>query len=105
MEVALLPGGGRYQYYRDHPVSRAPVMDLVTFGEAMVRLSPSGFERLEQARSLDLYVGGAELNVAVAAARIGLATRWISRLPENPLGRLIAARAGGQGVDVPERKS
>ena len=39
-------------------------MDLVTFGEAMVRLTPPGFQRLEQARSLDVSVGGAELNVA-----------------------------------------
>ncbi len=28
--------------------------DVVTFGEAMVRLSPPHFQRLEQARSLDL---------------------------------------------------
>src|SRR6185436_16822562 len=75
-------------------------MDLVTFGEAMVRLTPPGFQRLEQARSLDVYVGGAELNVAVGAARLGLASRWVSRLTENALGRMIAGRAREQGVDV-----
>jgi 2-dehydro-3-deoxygluconokinase len=75
-------------------------MDLVTFGEAMVRLTPPGWQRLEQARSLDVHVGGAELNVAVAAARLGLAARWVSRLPDNALGRLIAGRAREQGVDL-----
>ena len=75
-------------------------MDLVTFGEAMVRLTPPSFHRLEQAHSFDAYVGGGELNVAVAAARLGVASRWVSRLPENALGRMIANRAREQGVDV-----
>jgi 2-dehydro-3-deoxygluconokinase len=75
-------------------------MDLLTFGEGMVRLTPPGFQRLEQARSFDVHVGGGELNVAVGAARLGLTTSWISRLCENPLGRMIAARAREQGVDT-----
>ena len=75
-------------------------MDLVTFGEAMVRLTPPGFQRLEQARSFDAHVGGAELNVAVAAARLGAASRWVSRLPDNSLGRMIANRAREHGVDA-----
>jgi 2-dehydro-3-deoxygluconokinase len=40
------------------------------------------------------------LNVAVGAARLGLASRWVSCLPENPLGRMIANRAREHGVDV-----
>jgi 2-dehydro-3-deoxygluconokinase len=74
-------------------------MDLVTFGEAMVRLTPPDFQRLEQARSFDAYVGGGELNVAVAGARLGVSTRWVSRLPENPIGHMIANRAREQGVN------
>lgn len=75
-------------------------MDLVTFGEAMLRLSPPGGQRLEETSSLAATVGGSELNVAVLAARLGIASRWVSRLPDNALGRLIAARAREQGVDV-----
>ena len=75
-------------------------MDLVTFGEAMVRLTPPSFQRLEQAHSLDVYVGGGELNVAVAAARLGVLARWVSRLPQNALGRMIAGKAREQGVDA-----
>jgi 2-dehydro-3-deoxygluconokinase len=72
--------------------------DVITFGEAMVRLSPPGFRRLEQARSLDVYVGGAELNTAVALARLGHSAAWVSRLTRNPLGRLIANHAREAGV-------
>ena len=75
-------------------------MTLVTFGEAMVRLTPPDFQRLEQARRFDVHVGGGELNVAVAAARFGTPARWVSRLPDNPLGRMIAARAREQNVDT-----
>ncbi|MGH7651709.1 MAG: PfkB family carbohydrate kinase, partial [Gemmatimonadaceae bacterium] len=75
-------------------------MDLVTFGEAMVRLTPPNFQRLEQARTFDVHVGGGELNVAVAASRLGVAARWVSCLPENALGRMIASRAREQGVDT-----
>src|SRR3954468_17019150 len=72
--------------------------EVVTFGEAMIRLSPPNFPRLEQARSLDLQVGGAELNTAVALARLGRSTAWVSRLTDNPLGRLIANHAREAGV-------
>src|SRR5947207_9015228 len=72
--------------------------EIVTFGEAMIRLNPPNFKRLEQATSLDLMVGGAELNTAVALARLGHATAWVSRLTRNPLGRLIANHARHAGV-------
>ncbi len=74
--------------------------DVITFGEAMIRLSPPNFRRLEQAKSLDLQVGGAELNTAVAVSRLGRSASWVSRLPENPLGRLIANHAREAGVDT-----
>jgi 2-dehydro-3-deoxygluconokinase len=75
-------------------------MELVTFGEAMLRLTPPSNQPLAQAKSFDVYVGGAELNVAVAAAKLGVASRWVSRLPENPIGHIIADRAQEQGVDI-----
>jgi len=74
--------------------------DVVTFGEAMVRLSPPNFLRLEQAQSFDVRVGGAELNTAVGVARLGRSAAWVSRLTNNPLGRLIANRAREAGVST-----
>jgi 2-dehydro-3-deoxygluconokinase len=74
--------------------------DLVTFGETMIRLSPPGHRRLEQATAFDVNVGGSELNTAVAAARLGLSSRFVTRLTRNPLGRMIANKAREQGVDT-----
>lgn len=74
--------------------------DLVTFGEAMIRLSPPAQRRLEQTTELDVTVGGAELNVAGGAARLGLTTSWVSCLPDNPLGRMARNRAREFGIDV-----
>jgi 2-dehydro-3-deoxygluconokinase len=72
--------------------------DVITFGEAMVRLSPPQFRRLEQTPSLDVLVGGAELNSAAALARLGRSSAWVSRLTRNPLGRLITNHARAVGV-------
>jgi 2-dehydro-3-deoxygluconokinase len=66
----------------------------------MVRLSPPNFRRLEQANSLEVMIGGAELNTAVGLARLGHSTSWVSRLTNNPLGRLIANRAREAGVNT-----
>jgi 2-dehydro-3-deoxygluconokinase len=74
--------------------------EVITFGEAMVRLSPPNFRRLEQTRSLDVQVGGAELNTAVGLARLGHTTAWVSRLTRNPLGRLVANHAREAGVST-----
>ena len=73
-------------------------MEVITFGEAMVRLTPPDKRRLEQAYSLDVEIGGAELNTAVGLSRLGRRAAWVSRLTNNPLGRLIANRAREAGV-------
>ena len=74
--------------------------DVVTFGEAMLRLSPPHFARLEQTHSLDVEIGGSELNVAVGVSRLGMSAAWISKLPSNALGRMVRNRARELGVDV-----
>src|ERR1700722_679479 len=72
--------------------------DLITFGEVMVRLAPPHFQRLEQARSLDVEIGGAEFNTASGITRLGRRAAWVSRLPNNPLGKLITNRVREAGV-------
>jgi 2-dehydro-3-deoxygluconokinase len=76
------------------------MVDVVTFGEAMIRLSPPHYQRLEQATSLDVQIGGGELNVAVGVSRLGLKSTWVSRLPKNSLGRLMENRIRQAGVDT-----
>ncbi|MCE9561211.1 MAG: sugar kinase [Planctomycetes bacterium] len=74
--------------------------DLIAFGEVMVRLAPPHFQRLEQARSLDIEIGGAEFNTAAGLTRLGRTAGWVSRLPDNPLGKLIANRVREAGVST-----
>jgi 2-dehydro-3-deoxygluconokinase len=73
---------------------------VVSFGEAMLRLTPPRFERLERTASLDISPGGAELNSAVTVAALGVPARWVSVLPDNPLGRNLARTARAHGVDL-----
>lgn len=82
---------------RLHP---PPEQGVVTFGEAMIRLNPPGFQRIEQATQMELQPGGAELNVAVALARLGASVRWVSILPDNPLGKWLANQARLHQVDL-----
>jgi len=73
---------------------------VVTFGEAMIRLAPPHFRRIEQTQSLDLEIGGAELNTAVGLCRLGRQASWVSRLTDNALGRVLGNRAREAGVDT-----
>jgi 2-dehydro-3-deoxygluconokinase len=74
---------------------------VVTFGEVMMRLSPPGYLRFEQAQSFDLVYGGSEANVAVSLSNYGVETDFVTRLPENDLGDACLAflRKHGVGVD------
>jgi 2-dehydro-3-deoxygluconokinase len=73
---------------------------VVSFGEAMVRLTPLGNERLERAQTLAVTVGGAELNTAVTLSCLDVAATWVSRLPDSPFGRAIGRGARTSGVDI-----
>lgn len=73
---------------------------LLGLGESLLRLSAPGHERLDAAGELDVHVGGAEMNVLVAAAALGLDCTWVTRLADNPLGRRIASHARTHGVEA-----
>ena len=74
--------------------------DLVSLGECMLRLSPPGHGRLEFSPTLEVWVGGGEYNVGYALSRLGLRTGFVSRLVDNPLGRIILNHARAVGMDV-----
>lgn len=60
---------------------------VVTFGEIMMRLSPPHFLRFSQTNSFDVIYGGGESNVAVSLANFGVPTEFVTRLPDNDMGR------------------
>lgn len=74
--------------------------DLMSLGECMIRLSPPGHGRIEFANMLEVWVGGGEYNVAYALARLGLRTGFLSRLVDNPVGRIILNHGRSVGMDV-----
>ena len=74
--------------------------DVVTFGEAMIRLSSPEYRRLENATKLDVEIGGGEYNVAVGCAHLGLKTAWVSRLVDNWTGWVIRNKGREHGVDM-----
>lgn len=76
--------------------------EVVLFGEAMLRFSPPGRQRLEQANTLDVWPAGAELNTAVGLARLGTTAGWVSRLPATALGQKLVSAAQAAGVDTSE---
>ena len=47
-------------------------------------------------------VGGAELNVAIGCARLGLKSGWISRIGNDDFGKYILKTARGEGIDTSE---
>src|SRR5438046_4018890 len=77
-----------------------PSYDLLTCGETLLRLSPPGLQRLEQARLFETGIGGSELNVGCLLARLGRRVAWVSRLPEGPLGRIVDGEARRHRVDT-----
>ncbi len=76
------------------------VKRIVTFGEAMIRLTPPRNERIDRTTSFDLSPGGAELNVGVTLAALGNDVRWVSVLPDNGLARYLDRQARAHYVDM-----
>lgn len=74
--------------------------DVITLGETMMRFTPPGVQRIDQAPHFELEVGGTESNTSVGLSRLGMKVAWLSRLPSNPLGKRIARTLAGQGVDT-----
>ena len=74
---------------------------VVTFGEIMLRLAPPGFLRFSQASSFDVVYGGGESNVAVSLANYGVPVDFVTRLPNNDIGKcaLMEMRKRGVGTD------
>ena len=73
---------------------------VVTFGEIMLRLSPPGFLRFSQTNAFDLVYGGGESNVAVSLANYGVASSFVSRLPNNDIGDCALMEMRKRGVDT-----
>jgi len=81
-------------------VARAVSGRAVCFGELLLRLTAPGRELLLQNGRLDVHIGGAEANVAVAHASLGHQAAMVSRVPDNALGNAAVAHLRRYGVSV-----
>ena len=66
----------------------------------MLRLSPPGYQRLSQCKSLDMCFGGGEANVAVSLSCYGQKARFVTKLPDNDLGQACLGELRRYGVDT-----
>lgn len=73
-------------------------IDAVCVGETMAVLTSP--EALGEGARLSVGTGGAESNVAVALTRLGHRAAWVSRVGEDPFGRIVTAAVARSGVDV-----
>jgi len=75
-------------------------LDVITAGETMVLGVPPRSGRLRHAGSLELKIGGAESNLAIALSRLGLSAGWVGFLGDDEPGQLVLDRIRAEGVDT-----
>jgi 2-dehydro-3-deoxygluconokinase len=73
---------------------------VITAGETMALVVPTSPGRLRHATSLVLSIGGAESNLAIGLARLGIPSTWVSVLGDDELGELVLHRVRAEGVDT-----
>ena len=73
---------------------------ILTIGDAMITMNPMANGPLRYVTHFERKVGGAELNFAIACARLNLETVWVSRLGEDEFGRYIFNFVRGEGIDT-----
>jgi 2-dehydro-3-deoxygluconokinase len=74
-------------------------LDVITYGEAMMLLVADRPGPLELAQSFHKRTAGAETNVAIGLARLGLKVGWASRLGTDSMGRYLLAAMQAEGID------
>jgi dehydrogluconokinase len=75
------------------------MMDAVTLGEAMTLFVAEAPGPLEGVMRFTKRTAGAETNVAIGLARLGLKVGWQSRLGADSMARYLIAAIAGEGVD------
>jgi sugar/nucleoside kinase (ribokinase family) len=74
-------------------------LDVITFGEAMMMLVADRPGPLELAETFSKRTAGAETNVAIGLARLGLKVGWASRLGADSMARYLLGAMQAEGID------
>ena len=73
---------------------------IVTFGEIMMRLNPSGYLRFLHAENFEASYAGGEANVAVSLANFGMNAAFVSKVPTHEIGQCAVNALRHYGVDT-----
>jgi len=76
------------------------VPEVMAIGETMLLAVPPRPDRLRHSASVLLKIGGAESNVAIGLARLGIPSAWAGLLGDDELGQLVLDRIRAEGVDT-----
>lgn len=77
----------------------SPSFDVVTYGEALAVFAAAEAGPLARAEHFSRHAAGAELNVAIGLARLGLRVGWLSRVGQDSLGQFVLDTLAREGID------
>lgn len=75
-------------------------LDVVTFGEAMAMFIADEPGELHEVEHFTLGLAGAEINVAIGLARLGLKTGWVSKVGADTFGLFIINKLRKENVNI-----
>ncbi len=75
-------------------------MDILCFGEPLIRLATVAHERLDEARSMDISYSGAECVVAITLAQMGESVAFAAKVSSNRLGNNAIMNLARYGVNT-----
>lgn len=73
---------------------------IATLGETMALFRATEIGSFRHVSNAHIGIGGAESNVAVGLARLGVTTAWLGRVGRDPLGERIVRELRGEGLSV-----
>jgi 2-dehydro-3-deoxygluconokinase len=73
---------------------------VATLGETMALFRSEQLGSLATVDEFRLSIGGAESNVAIGLARLGVPARWLGRIGADALGHRIVRELRGENIDV-----
>ena len=60
---------------------------FITIGEIMLRLTPPNYEKIRVTQTFEASYGGAEANIALALANLGIDSTFFTVVPDNSIGK------------------
>jgi 2-dehydro-3-deoxygluconokinase len=77
---------------------------VVTIGESLVAFIPNAHTKLRYVQQFSKVVVGAESNVAVGLAKLGIESSWVSKVGNDEFGQFIIRELRAEGVDTSQVK-